>query len=106
MADITVRPMTPDDADRVLAIYQAGLDAGNASFETTAPTWTAFDAAKLPDHRLVAVDADGIVPGWVAVAPTSRRRRAGRSTPGWSSTPSTSTPPPKDVGWPGCCWTR
>ncbi|GIJ24509.1 GNAT family N-acetyltransferase [Micromonospora lutea] len=73
MADITVRPMTSHDAGRVLAIYQAGLDAGNASFETTAPTWTAFDAAKLPDHRLVAVDADDIVLGWVAVAPTSSR---------------------------------
>ncbi|MER7456002.1 N-acetyltransferase family protein [Micromonospora sp. NPDC126480] len=73
MADLAVRPMTSDDADRVLAIYQAGLDGGDASFETTAPTWTAFDEAKLPDHRLVAVDADGTVIGWVAVAPTSSR---------------------------------
>ncbi|MEV0425601.1 N-acetyltransferase family protein [Micromonospora sp. NPDC050495] len=73
MADITVRPMTSDDADRVLAIYQAGLDGGNASFETTAPTWTAFDQAKLTEHRLVAVDADHAVVGWVAVSPTSSR---------------------------------
>ena len=73
MVDITVRPMTSDDADRVLAIYQAGLDGGDASFETTAPTWTAFDEVKLPDHRLVAVDADDIVIGWVAVSPTSSR---------------------------------
>ncbi|MFC3500008.1 GNAT family N-acetyltransferase [Micromonospora krabiensis] len=73
MADITVRRMTSDDADRVLAIYQAGLDGGNASFETIAPTWAAFDAAKLPDHRLVAADADDIVVGWVAVSPTSSR---------------------------------
>ncbi|MEU7711660.1 GNAT family N-acetyltransferase [Micromonospora chalcea] len=36
MTDITVRPMTADDADRVRAIYQAGLDGGDASFETTA----------------------------------------------------------------------
>ncbi len=48
MADLTVRPMTADDADQVLAIYQAGLDGGDASFETTAPTWAAFDAGKLP----------------------------------------------------------
>ncbi|NES27003.1 GNAT family N-acetyltransferase [Micromonospora terminaliae] len=73
MADTTVRPMTPDDADRVLAIYQAGLDGGDASFETTAPIWTAFDSGKLPDHRLVAVDADDTVLGWVAVSPTSTR---------------------------------
>jgi L-amino acid N-acyltransferase YncA len=73
MADITVRPMTSDDAERVLAIYQAGLDGGNASFETTAPTWTAFDQGKLPDHRFVAVDADDTVIGWVAASPTSSR---------------------------------
>jgi len=63
MADITVRPMTDADADRVLAIYQAGLDAGNASFEITAPTWAAFDAARLSAHRFVAVDRDGVVLG-------------------------------------------
>ncbi|MET8835891.1 N-acetyltransferase family protein [Micromonospora sp. NPDC004540] len=73
MAGITVRPMTAEDADAVLAIYQAGLDAGDASFETTAPTWPAFDAAKLAEHRLVAVEADGTVIGWVAVSPTSTR---------------------------------
>ncbi|MFD6607943.1 GNAT family N-acetyltransferase [Micromonospora chalcea] len=73
MTDITVRPMTADDADRVRAIYQAGLDGGDASFETTAPTWTAFDEVKLPDHRIVAVDADDTVIGWAAVSPTSSR---------------------------------
>ncbi|MFR9775744.1 N-acetyltransferase family protein [Micromonospora sp. MS34] len=73
MADIAVRPMTADDADRVLAIYQAGLDGGNASFETVAPTWAAFDAGRLADHRFVAVDTDDIVVGWVAVSPTSSR---------------------------------
>jgi phosphinothricin acetyltransferase len=68
----TVRPMRADDADRVLAIYQAGLDAGNASFETRAPSWAAFDAGKLADHRLVAVH-DGMVVGWVAVSAVSTR---------------------------------
>ncbi|MEU7591129.1 N-acetyltransferase family protein [Micromonospora sp. NPDC049230] len=73
MADITVRPMADTDADRVLAIYQVGLDAGNASFEVTAPTWAAFDAARLTGHRFVAVDRDGGVVGWIAVSPTSTR---------------------------------
>ncbi|MFJ6198707.1 GNAT family N-acetyltransferase [Micromonospora sp. NPDC092111] len=73
MADITVRPMRAGDADRVLAIYQAGLDGGNASFETVAPTWPAFDAGKLPDHRFVAVDPGGTLVGWIAVSPTSTR---------------------------------
>jgi phosphinothricin acetyltransferase len=73
MADPTLRPMRAEDAARVLAIYQAGLDGGDASFETTAPTWTAFDAARLPAHRFVAVDPQDRVRGWVAVAPTSTR---------------------------------
>ena len=67
-----VRPMTPADADAVLAIYQAGLDGGDASFETTAPTWEVFDRGKLPDHRLVAVDGNAVA-GWIAVSPTSTR---------------------------------
>jgi L-amino acid N-acyltransferase YncA len=69
---MTVRPMTAADAGAVLAIYQAGLDGGNASFETVAPTWDAFDASKLPGHRHVAVDGDDLL-GWVAVSPTSAR---------------------------------
>ncbi|GIJ76248.1 phosphinothricin acetyltransferase [Micromonospora phaseoli] len=73
MAEVTLRPMTADDADRVLAIYQAGLDGGDASFETVAPSWADFDAGRLPAHRLVAVDADGTVLGWIAVSPTSSR---------------------------------
>lgn len=73
MADLTVRPMTVRDADRVLAIYQAGLDGGDASFEVVAPTWAAFDTTRLPAHRFVAVDGHGIL-GWVAVSPTSTRQ--------------------------------
>ncbi|KOX08106.1 N-acetyltransferase family protein [Micromonospora profundi] len=73
MADISVRPMAAADAGPVLAIYQAGLDAGNASFEVTAPTWAAFDTTRLAAHRFVAVDRAGTVLGWIAVSPTSTR---------------------------------
>ncbi|MFD6888780.1 GNAT family N-acetyltransferase [Streptomyces sp. NPDC059957] len=65
--------MTGDHADRVLAIYQAGIDEGNATFETEAPTWAAFDAAKLPEHRFVAVGQDGKLLGWVAASKVSDR---------------------------------
>jgi L-amino acid N-acyltransferase YncA len=66
--------MRAEDADRVLAVYQAGLDTGQASFETAAPSWEAFDAAKLPLHRHVAADADtGRVLGWTAASPVSGR---------------------------------
>ncbi|WP_031063747.1 GNAT family N-acetyltransferase [Streptomyces sp. NRRL WC-3742] len=73
MSAVTVTAMLPEHAEQVLAIYRHGIDEGNATFETTVPTWAAFDAAKLPDHRLVALDADGRVLGWAAVSPTSSR---------------------------------
>jgi L-amino acid N-acyltransferase YncA len=69
---MNVRPMTTADAGAVLAIYQAGLDGGNASFETVAPGWDAFDASKLAEHRHLAADGDTVL-GWVAVSPTSAR---------------------------------
>lgn len=71
---IAIRPMEPADAGQVLAIYQAGLDTGQASFETQAPSWEEFDAGKLPGHRHVAVAADsGAVLGWAAVSAVSGR---------------------------------
>jgi phosphinothricin acetyltransferase len=68
-----IRPMSHADADAVLAIYQAGMDGGNASFETVAPAWEAFDTGKLAEHRLVAVDTDATVLGWAAVSAVSAR---------------------------------
>ncbi|MFV2020327.1 GNAT family N-acetyltransferase [Micromonospora sp. LOL_023] len=65
--------MSADDAAAVLDIYQAGLDTGLASFETTAPGWAAFDAGRLPQHRWVATGDDGAVLGWAAVSPVSTR---------------------------------
>ncbi|MFF8406065.1 GNAT family N-acetyltransferase [Streptomyces sp. NPDC014846] len=69
---VRIAPMRPEHATQVLAIYRLGIDEGNATFETTAPTWEAFDAAKLPGHRLVALDGSRVL-GWAAVAPVSDR---------------------------------
>jgi L-amino acid N-acyltransferase YncA/2-polyprenyl-3-methyl-5-hydroxy-6-metoxy-1,4-benzoquinol methylase len=72
---VRIRPMRAADAGEVLAVYQAGLDTGQASFETAAPPWEAFDAGKLPLHRHVAVDAaTGRMLGWTAASPVSGRR--------------------------------
>jgi L-amino acid N-acyltransferase YncA len=67
-----LQPMRPDDWPAVRAIYEAGIATGNATFETTAPDWPAWDATHLPDHRLVA-RLDGRVVGWTALAPVSDR---------------------------------
>jgi L-amino acid N-acyltransferase YncA/2-polyprenyl-3-methyl-5-hydroxy-6-metoxy-1,4-benzoquinol methylase len=72
-AGILIRPMRPADAAGVLAVYQAGLDTGNASFETAAPAWEEFDRARLGLHRHVATGRDGEVLGWTAASAVSDR---------------------------------
>jgi hypothetical protein len=37
-AGIRIAPMTADQADQVLAIYQLGIDEGSATLETQAPS--------------------------------------------------------------------
>src|SRR5260370_20838115 len=64
--------MSEEHSSDVLAIYQAGIDEGNATFETQAPSWDQFTAANLPGHRFVAT-AGGEVLGWVAASAVSDR---------------------------------
>ncbi|MGY1434197.1 GNAT family N-acetyltransferase [Streptomyces reniochalinae] len=71
---VRIAPLTGAHAEEVLAIYQAGIDEGDATFETVAPAWREFDAAKLPGHRFVALDEDASVLGWVAATTVSDRR--------------------------------
>jgi L-amino acid N-acyltransferase YncA len=41
---IQIMPMTAEHSAAVLAIYQAGMDEGNATFETRAPSSDNFRA--------------------------------------------------------------
>jgi len=70
---VIVRSLVAADWPAVEAIYREGIDAGNATFEAQPPTWEAFDAGKVKDARLVAVDDDGSVIGWAAASPVSSR---------------------------------
>lgn len=73
-AGVSIRAMTDADAAAVLEIYQAGIDTGDATFETEAPDWAGFCAGKLPEHRLVATEPEsGRVLGWAALSPVSGR---------------------------------
>lgn len=72
-AGVRIATMRTEHAEQVLAIYQLGIEEGNATFETTAPSWQSFDAAKLSAHRLVALDEGDQVLGWAAVVPVSDR---------------------------------
>ncbi|MDR6200702.1 L-amino acid N-acyltransferase YncA [Microbacterium sp. SORGH_AS428] len=68
-----IRAMRPGDWPAVEAIYREGLATGNASFEAEPPSWDAFDAGKRDAGRLVAVDKEGIVVGWIAASAVSTR---------------------------------
>jgi L-amino acid N-acyltransferase YncA len=69
---MNITPMITEHAAAVIAIYQAGIEEGNATFETSAPEWEAFTAARLPAHRYVAVSDDSVL-GWVAASAVSNR---------------------------------
>jgi L-amino acid N-acyltransferase YncA len=68
-----IQPMADHDAEAVLAIYQAGMDEGQATFETTAPGWTEFRNGHLAEHSYVALDSDATVLGWVSAGAVSDR---------------------------------
>jgi len=71
---VLIEPMTAEHASYVLQIYQAGIEQGDATFETAAPEWAQFSETRLAEHRFVARDASsGAVLGWVAVSATSSR---------------------------------
>jgi phosphinothricin acetyltransferase len=70
---VVIVPMTPADWAGVERIYAAGIATGHATFEETPPSWEAFDADRLPAHRLVAVDDAGRVAGWAAASGVSDR---------------------------------
>jgi L-amino acid N-acyltransferase YncA len=70
---VQIVPLTAEHWPAVERIYAAGIATGQATFESTTPTWEAFDAGKLPDHRLVALDEEGAVVGWAAASAVSDR---------------------------------
>jgi len=69
---IEVDAMTAGDWPQVAEIYRQGLETGNASFETEVPAPEAWDAAHLPEPRLVA-RLDGAIAGWAALSAVSGR---------------------------------
>jgi L-amino acid N-acyltransferase YncA len=70
---VDLRELTPDDWPAVADIYWDGMRDGLATFDTEVPSWEEWDAAHLPEHRLVADRYDEVV-GWAALAPVSPRR--------------------------------
>ena len=68
-----IRQMRAEDWTDVERIFAQGIDDGEATFETSTPTWASFDSGKLPYARLVAVDESERVVGWAAASAVSSR---------------------------------
>ena len=69
---IHLRTMLPSDANAVLAIYQKGIETGNATFTDKAPGWSDWDQGHIDTCRLVA-EENGEVIGWAALSAVSSR---------------------------------
>jgi phosphinothricin acetyltransferase len=65
-------PLDDTHADAVLDIYQAGIDTGDATFETETPAWERFRAGHIDGLELVAGDGPNVM-GWAAASPVSDR---------------------------------
>jgi L-amino acid N-acyltransferase YncA len=66
--------MTSGDWQDVARIYEAGIAAGNATFEHLIPSWEAWRSARVREPRLVArEDGSGLVLGWAALSFVSTR---------------------------------
>ena len=64
--------MLATDWPDVATIYEDGIRARTATFETAVPDWKRWDETHLAEPRLV-VEEDGAVLGWAALSSTSTR---------------------------------
>lgn len=69
---IAIVPLVADHWPAVRRIYEEGIATGQATFETAAPEWQAFDVGRTQDCRLAALEGDLLL-GWAALSPFSSR---------------------------------
>jgi phosphinothricin acetyltransferase len=56
----------------VKTIYEQGIATGQATFQTSAPTWEEWNTSHLDHSRLVALEDEEVI-GWAALTPVSGR---------------------------------
>jgi L-amino acid N-acyltransferase YncA len=69
---MNITMLLPSHWEAVKTIYEEGIATGNATFQTTAPSWEEWDAAHSKQPRLVAIENDTLL-GWAAITPVSGR---------------------------------
>ena len=70
---VTIRNLAPSDWLAVREIYLQGIATGDATLETSAPEWSAWDQSHVARHRFVALSDSGEIAGWAALTPVSGR---------------------------------
>ena len=64
--------MLPKHWESVKRIYAEGVATGNATFQTSVPTWEEWDSAHVKNSRLVAMENETVL-GWAALTAVSGR---------------------------------
>ena len=72
MSKVIIEEMKDESWGAVQQIYNAGIATKNATFQTKAPEWEAWDQSHRKDCRLIA-KIDNQVAGWVALSNVSNR---------------------------------
>ncbi len=67
-----IRNLLDSDWEQVKLIYEKGIATGNATFQTSAPSWEEWDGSHLVNCRIVAEENDRVI-GWAALTPVSSR---------------------------------
>ncbi|HEY6466506.1 MAG TPA: GNAT family N-acetyltransferase [Candidatus Acidoferrales bacterium] len=70
--DFAIEEMDAKDWPEVRAIYLEGIATGDATFETSAPEWAAWDSGHVKTCRFAARAGGGVL-GWAALSPVSGR---------------------------------
>ena len=71
---VDFRPMRDADYPAVVAIFQQGIEGGNATFEISPPSWERWNQDHFISGRWVAVAAESAeVIGWAALSFVSNR---------------------------------
>jgi len=67
-----IENLKPAHWPEIRRIYLEGIATGQATLQTTAPSWDEWDKAHLADLRYVAIIKNEVA-GWVALSPVSSR---------------------------------
>ena len=64
--------MLPQHWEAVEKIYAEGIATGNATFQSTVPSWKEWDESHVANSRLVAIENNTVL-GWAALTAVSGR---------------------------------